>query len=162
MVRAEPTNTRKTGEDTYHSTMFTLLLELNVIYMGKGGFCSNGKIVSTELLSSMAKLHCQYRITTKIFDTFRIITLKQKIFSQSDPVLIYQFSKRLQSDPVLIRAHLCWLRISNNCFKMGTGRIRVSDPVCFTPYLSWAISTRVVFSSGSHKNEDSTLKKGRV
>jgi len=31
MVRAEQTNTRKTGIDTYHSTMFTLLLELNVI-----------------------------------------------------------------------------------------------------------------------------------
>ena len=33
---------------------------------------------------------------------FRIITLKQKIFSQSDPVLIRQSSKKLQSDPVLI------------------------------------------------------------
>jgi len=31
MVRAEPTNTRTTGIDTYQSTMFTLLLELNVI-----------------------------------------------------------------------------------------------------------------------------------
>jgi len=31
MVRAEPTNTRTTGIDTYHSTMFTLLQELNVI-----------------------------------------------------------------------------------------------------------------------------------
>ena len=31
MVRAEPTNTRTTGIDTYHSTMFTLLLELNVV-----------------------------------------------------------------------------------------------------------------------------------
>jgi len=32
-----------------------------------------------------------------------MITLKRKIFSQSDPVLIRQFSKKLQSDPVLIR-----------------------------------------------------------
>jgi len=31
MVRAELTNIRITGIDTYHSTMFTLLLELNVI-----------------------------------------------------------------------------------------------------------------------------------
>jgi len=55
---------------------------------------------------------------------FRIIALKQHKFSQSDPVLIRQFSKQLQSDPVLIlpklasvliqsdpvlnRAHLCF------------------------------------------------------
>ena len=31
MVRAEHTNIRTTGKDTYHSTMFKLLLELNVI-----------------------------------------------------------------------------------------------------------------------------------
>jgi len=31
MVRAEPGNTRTTVIDTYHSTMFTLLLEHNVI-----------------------------------------------------------------------------------------------------------------------------------
>jgi len=30
MLRAEPANTRTAGIDTYHSTMFTLLLELNV------------------------------------------------------------------------------------------------------------------------------------
>ena len=48
---------------------------------------------------------------------FRKITLKQQKFSQSDPVLIRQFSKKLLSDPVLIRpklasvlirAHLCF------------------------------------------------------
>jgi len=32
-----------------------------------------------------------------------MITLKQKVFSQSDPVLIRQSSKNLQSDPVLTR-----------------------------------------------------------
>jgi len=32
---------------------------------------------------------------------FRIITLKEQKFSQSDPVLIRQFKKKLQSDPVL-------------------------------------------------------------
>jgi len=31
MVRAEPTNNRTASIDNYHSTMFTLLLELNVI-----------------------------------------------------------------------------------------------------------------------------------
>jgi len=36
-------------------------------------------------------------ITTNIFDIFKIITLKQQIFSQSDPVLIRQFWKKLQS-----------------------------------------------------------------
>jgi len=51
----------------------------------------------------------------------------QKIFSPSDPVLIHQFSKKLesdavlirpklasvliQSDPILIRAHLCRIKI---------------------------------------------------
>ena len=32
MVRAEPTNNRTGGTDTNHSTMVTLLTELNVIY----------------------------------------------------------------------------------------------------------------------------------
>jgi len=59
----------------------------------------------------MAKSHChlanlQNHIATKIFDAFRITTLKQKIFSQSDPVLIRQFSKKLQFDPVLVRSKL--------------------------------------------------------
>ena len=40
-------------------------------------------------------------ITTKILDMFRIITLNQNKFFQSDPVLIRKFSKKLQSDPVL-------------------------------------------------------------
>jgi len=45
-------------------------------------------------------------MTSKIFDMFKIITLKQEKFSQSDPVLICQISKKLQSDPVLIRPKL--------------------------------------------------------
>jgi len=49
---------------------------------------------------------------------FKIMTLKKQKFSLSDPILIRQFSKKLQSDPVLlrpkfatvlIRAHLCRL-----------------------------------------------------
>jgi len=44
-----------------------------------------------------------------MFDIFRIFTLKQQKFSQSDPVLIRPklASFLIQSDPVLIRAHLC-------------------------------------------------------
>jgi len=45
-------------------------------------------------------------MTTEIFVTFKIITLKQETFSQSGPVLIRQISKKFQSDPILIRAHL--------------------------------------------------------
>jgi len=42
MVRAEPTNNRTAGTDTNHSTMFTLLLELNLICEQR---CLNCKIV---------------------------------------------------------------------------------------------------------------------
>jgi len=81
-----------------------------------GGFSSNSKIFPEELLLLMAKntlpsfygkiyttilFEVEYihdhlanlgnRITTKILDMFRIITLKQHKFSQSDPVLIRQF-----------------------------------------------------------------------
>jgi len=55
MVRAEPRNNRTAGIDTNHSTIFTLLQERNVIYVGKGGYSSNGKIVSAELFPLMAK-----------------------------------------------------------------------------------------------------------
>jgi len=64
-------------------------------------------------------------MTTENFVMFKIITLKQEKFSQSGPVLIRQISKNflsdpvlirpklasvlIQSDPVLIRAHLCKL-----------------------------------------------------
>jgi len=53
------------------------------------------------------------RITTNIFGIFRIITLKQQKFSQSDPVLIRQFSKNLLSDPVLIRPKLASVLIQS-------------------------------------------------
>ena len=56
MVRAEPRNNRTAGIDTNHSTMFMLLLELNVtVYVNKGGYSSNRKIVPAELLQLMAK-----------------------------------------------------------------------------------------------------------
>jgi len=40
------------------------------------------------------------------FDIFRMITLKQQKFSQSDPVLIRQFWKKLQFVSVLLRPKL--------------------------------------------------------
>jgi len=55
-------------------------------------------------------------MTTEVFDMFKILTLKEETFSQTDAVLIRHFSKKLQSDPllirkklasVLIRAHVC-------------------------------------------------------
>jgi len=47
-VRAEPTNTCTPGTDTNHSTVFTLLLEING--MDKGGNSSKCKIAPAELL----------------------------------------------------------------------------------------------------------------
>jgi len=40
--------------------------------------------------------------------------MKQQKFSQSDPVLICQFSKKLQSDPVLIRPILASVLIQSD------------------------------------------------
>ena len=48
-----------------------------------------------------------------MFDVVRIITSKQQILS-SDPVLIRQFSNKLQSDPVLIRPKLVSVLIQSD------------------------------------------------
>jgi len=49
IVRAESTSTCTAGIDTNHSTMFTLLVKLNVICaVHKGGYSWNCKIVSAE------------------------------------------------------------------------------------------------------------------
>jgi len=108
MVRAEPRNDHTPAMDTNHSTMFTLLPELNVIYEQRWiGHSSNSKIVPEECFIWWQNMHYHIanlwnQITTKIFHIFRIITLKQEKLSQSDPVLIHQFSKKLQSDPVQV------------------------------------------------------------
>jgi len=110
MLRAETTNNCTAAIDTTHSTALTLLLELNVI-------CEQ-RWIQFELQKSHSrvyafdgKIHYHLanlwnRITTKIFDIFRIITLKQQKFSQSDPVLIRQIEKKnwLLSWSVLISA----------------------------------------------------------
>ena len=44
----------------------------------------------------------------------RITTLKQQNFYHSDPILICQFSKKLQSDPVLIRPKLASVLIQSD------------------------------------------------
>ena len=85
MVRAEPTNNRTAGIDTNHSTMFTLLLELNVL-------CEQ-RWMQFELQNSPSRVfafgvenkhyhlaNLWNRITTEIFGVFWIITLKQKTF----------------------------------------------------------------------------------
>jgi len=68
------------------------------------------KIFPAELLPLMAKYTLPYKSVKSHhnwhFDMIRIITSNQQNFSQSDPVLIHQFSKKLQSDPVLIRPKL--------------------------------------------------------
>jgi len=56
------------------------------------------------------------RITTKNFDIFRIISnhIKTTKVSQSDPVLNRQFSKKLQSNPALIRPKLASVLIQSD------------------------------------------------
>ena len=102
-MRAEPTNNGTAGIDTYHSYVHV----------------ASRTEIQFELQNSASRfffiwwqnIHYHLanlwnRITTKIFYIFRIITLKQQKFSESDPVLILQFLKKLQSDPVLTRQKL--------------------------------------------------------
>jgi len=62
MLRAEPTNTRAADTDTNHSTVFTLLLEIND--MDKGGYSSKCKLASAELLPLMTTYRPSLRYTT--------------------------------------------------------------------------------------------------
>ena len=62
---------------------------------------------------------------------FRIITQKYQKFSQSDPVLNHQFSKKLQSDPVLIQPKLASVLIQ-------------SDPVLIRAHLWCAVDCTVL------------------
>ena len=72
---------------------------------------------------------------SEIFEMFKIITLKQEKFSQSDPVLIRQISKKFQSDPVLIRPKLASV-------------LNQSDPVLIRAHLC---CIHVLFKSFSPK-----------
>jgi len=64
---------------------------------------------------------CQITLQEKLWCGW-IITSKQQKFSKSDPALIHQFWKKLQSDPVLIRP------------KLASGLIQ-SDPVLICAHL---------------------------
>ena len=80
------------------------------------------------------------RMTTKIFDIFRKITLKQKKFSQSDPVLFRHFWKKLQSwsgqnwlqswsSPIQSWSVLIsetWLESSHHLSQRDSSRVRVT------------------------------------
>ena len=75
---------------------------------------SRSRLRHCEIHTPICLANLWNRFTTKIFDIFRIITLKQQKFSQSDRVLIRQFSKKLQSDPVLIRPKLASVLIQSD------------------------------------------------
>jgi len=60
-----------------------------------------------------------------MFDMFKITTLKKQKISLSDPILIRQFSIKLQSGPVPIRPKLASVLIQ-------------SDPVLIRARLYWA------------------------
>ena len=77
--------------------MFTLLLDLNIV-CGQKWIQFEWQNSLSRVYTFDGKIHYHLanlwnRVTTKIFDIFRIITLKQQNFSQSDPVLIRQIKK---------------------------------------------------------------------
>ena len=121
MVRAESRNIRTAGIDTNHPTMFTLLLELNVICdqrwiqfelqnSSRRVFAFDGKIYTTIYwFSKPVKSDHNY-----YFWYFQNNHIKTTKFAQSNPVLIRQFWKKLQSDPVLIRPKLASVLIQSD------------------------------------------------
>ena len=140
MVRVEPTNTLTTGTDTNHLTMFTLLLELNVV-CGQRWIQFEWQISLSRAFAIDDKItlpftNLQNRITTKIFYMLWTITLKQNIFSQCEPVLIRQYSKKLQSDPVLIRPKLASVLIQ-------------SDPILIRAHLCFAAFAELAYGQPS-------------
>ena len=166
MVRAEPTNNRTAGIDTNHSTVFKLPLELNALCEERWSqfemqnnpcrvFAFDFKIYTTILQS------CE----TKFFDIFRMLTSKQK-FPQSNPVLIRQFWKKLpsdlvlirpkltsvliQSDPVLIRAHLWYAA------EVSINRIRIGYPAGYLRFFQIRIGIGCLFLKkiGSGQEQD--------
>jgi len=158
MVRSEPTNNRTEGINTNHSTMFTLLLELNLIceqrWIGlqfelqnspSRVFAFDGKIYTTVSFSKPVKT-----ITTKIFDVFRIIILKQQKFSQSDPALI-----RPKLASVLIHAYLCYrirIGLDHTIKILDWIRIaKISDPFNTSFYVQ-----------NNHPHTDSQPKKSSI
>ena len=71
-----------------------------MLYVNKNGYSLNCKKSQQSFCIWWQIIHYHLanlwnRITTKIFDIFRIITLKQQKFSQSDPVLNSQIFKKI-------------------------------------------------------------------
>jgi len=102
-AKSEPRNNRTLVIDTNNSTMFTLLLDLNII-------CERRWIQFKMQYSPSRVLHLMAKYTlpfSKRVILDRKITLKQQIFSvrssRDSPI-----KKKLLSDPVLIRQN--WLQ----------------------------------------------------
>ena len=143
-VRVELLNKCTAGIDTNTLTTFTLLLVIQTQrYMW-----SLDKVGCTAKSSQQSFCHwwqnihyhltnLQNHITTNMLDVVRIITSKQQIFSQSDPVLIRQFSKQLQSDPVLIRPKLASVLIQSDqsWSVLNSGAYVLRWPSQRSPYL---------------------------
>ena len=90
------------------------------------------------------------RITTKMFDIFRIITLKQQIVSQSDPVLI--------------RAHLCYM-LAPDKFKNGAQQtmkwplisLQIVPIVVLASFIG-GVASCILNSSGKYKSKIRGIK----
>ena len=75
------------------------------------------------------------RITTKICDIFRIITLKQQKFSQSDPVLIRQFWKKIAVRSSPVRQKLASVLIQSDPVLSGKNWLQSWS----SPIQSWSV-----------------------
>jgi len=72
------------------------------------------RVKSSNLETKSLKVRALYCLKILIWSELRIIPFRQQIFSQSDPALIRQFSKKLQSDPILVRLHLALVLIQSD------------------------------------------------
>ena len=106
--------------------------------MNKGGYSSNCKIVPAEFCIWWQNInyyfgHLWNRTTTKIFDIFRIFTLKQQNFSQSDPVLNANFQKNCS--PIQSWSGQNWLQSWSNPIQSWS--VLISD--IYHIYLIWLV-----------------------
>jgi len=106
--------------------------------VNKGGYSSNCKIVPAEFCIWWQNInyyfgHLWNRTTTKIFDIFRIFTLKQQNFSQSDPVLNANFQKNCS--PIQSWSGQNWLQSWSNPIQSWS--VLISD--IYHIYLIWLV-----------------------
>ena len=132
MVRAEPTNTCTTGVDTYHSSMFMSLLEINVIC---GQRCiqfewqnslSRACVIDGKIplpFSKSVKSDHNWNfwyVQNNHIETKYIFSVRSSLIRQSSKILKSESvlirsklaSVLIQTDPFLIRAHLCQLHVA--------------------------------------------------